>query len=519
MSNDIKITISGNDAAMIAVWQRQNAQILKNQAALEKLAQAGEKAGKGLATGADAGLSSLTKFAGAISGIGSTIGGITAVVAVLKREYEDLIRRQKAAADIQISLADAQSQAIINLGKDDVVDRKKLLELTRQGSKDTGLSERDFTLAYSDALSARGDKSAMQAFGATKASAALLPFNPQAAKLLSGAVLDISKGGNISPEAAVGYFASVSRAARVTDFQGTAEHIAPGIVGVTKFGDNLRQAGGLLSTLSLGEADPTGRRSRTASISLAKQLEERFPDLANTEERIRAVQGGGPAAWKKFFEGGKYKVGGKSKKFEGASFEATALPTIRGLLSSDAGTQERKEYEASLKNVIDPATGEAVYKELMSDIGGLKSVQLARKQRLHKGQAESEQIDDLTGATQSVTREGIDETLSAMNEPWLLRKIEGYKAEARIARGENPDAVAASVYRGRATAIRTGENANRLTDQQQADAAKYDRLADGIERLIKLQEESNKIAEGIEKGAKKGNDIVPKAGPGTANQR
>jgi hypothetical protein len=502
MSNDIKITISGNDAAMIAVWQRQQAQILKNQAALEKLAQAGEKAGKGLSSGADAGYSSLTKFAGAITGIGGTIGGITAIVAVLKREYEDLIRRQKAAADIQISLADAQSQAIINLGKDDVVDRKKLLALTRQGSKETGLSERDFTLAFSDALSARGDKSAMQAYGATKASAALLPFNPQAAKLLSGAVLDISKGGNISPEAAVGYFASVSRAARVTDFQGTAEHIAPGIVGVTKFGDNLQQAGGLLSTLSLGEADPTGRRSRTASISLAKQLEERYPGLANTEERIRAVQAGGPKEWKKFFEGGKYRVDGKSKKFEGASFEATALPTIRGLLSSDAGTQERKEYEASLKNVIDPATGEAVYKELMGDIGGLRSVQLARKQRLFKGSAESAQIDDRFGADVAVGREGLEEVLAAHGLGVLHRTGASVRFAADVARGISPEEAAASRIR----------NAEKFASP--GDASALENVATRLDELVRLQQESNDIAR--DKGKL---EPVPLMGPGAANQQ
>lgn len=500
MSNDVKITISGNDAQMIAVWQRQQAEILNNQQALMKMGQAGERAGAQISKGIEAGLLQATRFVSAISGIGSVTAGIMAAASALKREYEDLMARQKKAANAQINLADAQSQLLINLGTDKEVDAQKAIQMAREGSRATGLSEKDFTQAFSDALSARGDKSATEAFQATKAAGALLPFNPEAAKLLSGATLDISKGANISPEAAVGYFASVSRAARVTNFQGTAEHIAPGIVGVTKFGDDLQKAGALLATLSLGEADPTGRRSRTASISLAQQLEERLPDLPDTEARIRAIQGDDKLR-KRFFEGGKFKVGGKNKEFGAASFEATALPTVRGLLSGDAASQERKEYEASLQNVIDPAKGEQVYAELMKDIGSLPSVQLARKKRFSENAAEGRRIDDKEAGRIDVSREGLEDILSSHGYGSFARKDVGSAFAFDVFRGLSPEYAMEKQLRSAAA----------MPDVSQSNQESLRSIADQLSELVRLQSENNRIAD------KKAQ--VPLAGPGVANDR
>src|SRR5207253_2484354 len=125
-------------------------------------------------------------------------------------------------------------------------DSKKLIKEIRAISKRTGVSERDVTLASSDALSARGDKPARKALESVETALQLLPFNAEAGKQLSGAILDVSKTANLSMKQAAGGFISISRAARVTGMQGTAEHIAPATIGVMGFGDSFQQAGALV---------------------------------------------------------------------------------------------------------------------------------------------------------------------------------------------------------------------------------------------------------------------------------
>src|SRR5262245_54196266 len=106
MSNDIKITVSGNDAQMFAVWQRQQAEILKNQAALVKLGEAGMRAGEqtGKAmqgAGKDAGF--LTT---ALTGVTSSVGALGAALGLIIKQFSELAQKQKDAARAQLTEAE-----------------------------------------------------------------------------------------------------------------------------------------------------------------------------------------------------------------------------------------------------------------------------------------------------------------------------------------------------------------------------------------------------------------------------
>lgn len=519
MSDDIKISISGTDAQMVSVWQRQQAQILKNQQALIRMGEEGERAGNRVGKGVEGAGKHLVSFIGAITGVGSVVGGIAVAAAALKREYDDLLNRQRKAADAQLALADAQSQALVNLGQDKDITNKNLFQEIRKISLETGVNERDTTMAVSNALSARGDKPARAALDAVRVAQRLSAANPENANQLSGAILDLAKRGKMSEEEAAGVFIGVSRMARVTDLHGTAEHVAPGMLGVMGFGDDISQAGALLSAVSLGEADPTGRRSRTASISLAKQLEERLPQLKNTEERIRFIQQGGAREWKKFFEGGRYRVNGRSKEFSGASFEATALPTIRELLSSDPNAQARKEYEAGLQAIPKGAQALGLFRETVGQIEAAPAMQQLKLDRFFKGRAESERIQDILSGQTAISREGLSDILESIGEGAMGRFGAGLEFEARTFGGATPTEAAAAVLSRRASLLRTqshGEAAPSPEDLARAD--KLEAVVAELQKLVKLQEEQNNEGVKVEVKVDPDNQRA-KAGAGEGNNR
>lgn len=106
MSNEVKITVSGEDAQLLTVWQRQQAEILRNQRALLKMGESGEKAGESAGTAA---LKALSRFAQMATGVGT----VTQAVKVL---VEEILRVHEAADGAALRLEKMQRQFSVQSG-------------------------------------------------------------------------------------------------------------------------------------------------------------------------------------------------------------------------------------------------------------------------------------------------------------------------------------------------------------------------------------------------------------------
>jgi hypothetical protein len=510
MSNDIKITISGNDAAMIAVWQRQQAEILKNQAALQKLGEKGEKAGEDISTGIDKSVESLTEF--------TTVAGLAAAgLKAIVKQYDDLKKRQDEAARRQTTNAAAEKKALINLGDDPKLSGDQYRKRIAKIAEKTGADTRDLHLAASSAFSAKGQLSSERALESVEEAAMLFPEDPAALETMAGASLDLQKKNpNMTGKQATGFMAALQGASRVKNLDQLAKNIVPAVVATQNFGDTEEQAGELAAGMSQALGDFSGEITKTATVQLASQLNDslhKHKELTSTQERIEFIQKNpnSPEARKLFARKGEGMLHG----------EAQTLPAMRAMLT--AGSKEADQLAAAKAAVPSAANAEAERDKLLKRIGESPLQQLADEERMLEAHANKGFLADKEGGRISVNRAGLGKNLDAAGVGFLGRGAAELLFEADVAMGDRPEEAASKQYRKAARQIRGEQSmipgALEPNARENEQAGSLEALADKLDALIKLQDENNKIASGIEKGVDKGNDVVPKAGPGAANQR
>jgi len=231
------------------------------QAALSDIGSGADKSG-----GLIGGLT--TKMAGFVAGLGTA----SAVIGMLKSEYDALIQRQGKSRDANIDLAAAQSGALDNL--DTTLSPEKFAERMRAVSKDLGMSERDLTVAASTALSAKGDKTASEAIDAVVASAKLNRFAPDQLPAMAGSALDLGKHLQMGPEEALGFLMATQRTARTVSLKGVTENIAPGIISGVNTGLSKENAAAVAASISGTAVDPTGAETGTTMSAFFQQLKQ-----------------------------------------------------------------------------------------------------------------------------------------------------------------------------------------------------------------------------------------------------
>lgn len=398
MTQDISVTFSAQDQGVIAYLQKQQAEVLKNQERLIKLGQEGKKAGKFIKDGADEGAAGFSNLA---ARIGTMITGAAAArvsINLLTKEFRNLKEAQADSAKAQTDRAQALRNAAFALGGDPTMDAPGLEKALVGISGRAGVSVRDLAVGAADVLSARGDATPAQALKALESAARLAPDQPGNLGTFAASALDISKATGQTADQALGQILSVGSQSRVTSLKGITENIAPALIGLTKFGDDPRNAGALVAAVSQGGVDPTGATSRTSAISLAAQLEKFLPDLKSTFERIAAVQGSDEL---------------RSKFLAEASFEKAFIPVARGLLSGDANTAERRALAAAQQNIKQGPAAEAELRKTLDSINSLPSVQSARIGLAVESTKERLQALDTAGAQASISREAIGSLLKA----------------------------------------------------------------------------------------------------------
>ena len=346
-----------------------------------------------------------------------TAGGVasaTSAIGLLRGEYDRLIERQKLAADKQTTFAQSFRQAAFNLGDDkEIKTGAQLKGLIDEIVSKTESTPTVVARVLSDALSARGNKTAREAAEAVVATLQIAPDMEESAPLLAGTALDTGKAAGLSPKQAIGFALALGSKARVTNMQALSEHVAPGANQLLQFGGDIQGAGALMATLTQGIQDTSGRTSRTTAIALAKQLEDFLPNLDSTEERLKAVQND-PALQKGFFKGAKFDESNADGpvNFRGATFEKKAFATVRELITGGDGSSLIQNYNQTLED-LRATDFEKVFetkREIGDSVASSKTASLGR--RFDKNIEKAQLAADVDGRS-GVVREKLDEFLRA----------------------------------------------------------------------------------------------------------
>ena len=371
-----------------------------------------------------------------LTGIGTVIGGIMAVATQLRAEYQNLVSRQKTAADRQIDTAAAQRAAIGNLGQDPNMSVAQLNEQVAKISAETGVNQKDIFEAASSALSARGQLSAQDALDSVRLAALNAPDDVAGLKTMSGSLLDMQKKGGGTTTANIGMFIAAKQAARVETNQAFSQNIIPAATGVQEFGDSPQQALALTAAITQGMGDTQGAMSGTAAISLAQQLERALPKskfrmLQSTVDRIRFLQSE---------EGKKHreKLIGTDQKKGPLELEKKAFAPIRGLLAGD-NTVQAQQLDTALQTIPTGQAAEDVFTANLATVNAQDIQKTAALNRLLGTTSDNLSIKDIGGGRSSVAREGLQKLMKAEKVSDLGQKIMGAKFEASTQLGGGQD--------------------------------------------------------------------------------
>lgn len=382
----------------------------KSDAASQKSAQGFTKAGQA----ANLAGTQMMRFVSGASGIGSVLGGFIAIARQLKVEYDDLLRRQGQAAKTQISVAAAQRGAIENLGNDPTLSVANLNKRIAEIQQRTGAGQGALFSAASGAFSFKGRGiTAAQALEAVEAAATQSPDDQAAIDTTTRAILSIQKRAPGTKASDIAGFITASKqSSPVVSNQAFAQNIAPGIADLVGFGNTPQQSAALLAAMGQGMNDSEGATTRTAALTLAKQVMEATPKMkGSTLDRLAFIQSEEGTAVRKRLLGPMLDEAGAAEK-AGLSGEAKAFTTMAGLLQSGE-TAQKTELANTLRDIPTIANAGKVFKQTMANINSQPLQQQAALQRSLASGAEGIQIGDIVGGRASISRAGMEEVLQS----------------------------------------------------------------------------------------------------------
>lgn len=470
-ANTAEITWVSKDEALVRTLEKTERgfdQLLRKMDRVEKASvQAGQSVGREF----DAATATLKNFAMGMAGVGGLVAGIQIAARTLKQEYDQMVQRQKAALEANQSLADVLPNTFRQFGG--LLSAKEVQSAVSRVSGATGVDQVRVAQAIGEAGAARGATTKAEAMQAIAAAEAALRFapeaDPQTIAALAGGTTDLQRRFGVSAEQSIGFLARVGGQARVTSLREQVQNLNPAIGALTQFGMAPNAAGGLVSVLTGATGDFTGAMSRTASVQLVKQLQDR--GFATPEQGIAALQAD-PKLREAFFKGGRF--GGK--QFEKAAFEAATYASIRELLTG--GSALAQNYAAATREVGTFAQGGETYADMVGQVGALRPVQIAGAVRagtasLGRGQAE-QQFNARVAAARKIQEEALGAVnFAGFDLPIRYTATAGFESD--VLRGVPPELRAARTLRNLA------EGAARPADRGERDLLL--RQAEILERM------------------------------------
>ena len=246
------------------------------------------------------------RFIGAVTGIGGAVGAVAAVAAQLRRELENLQQRQKAAADLQRSVADIRAEVMFNKPGD--ISAQRVDELVGRLSSQYQVPPQRMYGAVGGLLSAKGGLAWPTFAGGMEQVARLGQVGGPNMDLqtLGGAMLDIMRvTGGTDAGGAYGWLRQFGAASRIVSPQKQARALPPVISAAGGYDWTPEQAAELLAYLTQASGDVMGESSMTGAITFMGNLQKArtqagalIPQRIGDKIMYRPLQKRGPAALK-----------------------------------------------------------------------------------------------------------------------------------------------------------------------------------------------------------------------------
>lgn len=431
MANDVVIRLAGQEADLIRAFQRTESEmdkILKRLGGLEGQSKRSGKEVKGIF---DSGVKGALAFGATLTGVNSITSLLLSGLQQVRKEFETIKEFQRQAGDVNVQLAAAKERAALNAGD---VGPDVLARLNREiaaTSKRTGVNQATLFDVLGSALSASGGD-IEASLDATNAASQLAPNNPAMLATLAMAGLALRKISEANAQTNLGFTLGVGEQSYVVDPKQLAQNVVPAIIGITKFGDSLQEAGALVATLTQATQDPTGAATRTTSASLALQLREFLPEEEDTTTRILKLQGDEEL---------------RQRFLDKATFEKQAVPAIESLLTPEGFGATLRQTAAKLPGI---EQGEEIFNRRVAALEADPSIQLARAARGSKAIGEELLGGNIGAASGGVAREALGSLLGAAGEADLVKKLSGFEFERASRLGQTePFEAAAGVIEQR----------------------------------------------------------------------
>lgn len=453
MTQTTKIEMTANDQGVLAALDKQGRAMDKLADKLMKVEKAGERGSGKVKSGFDQAGKAITGAAQQLLGFGSVLGGIGLLVTTIKKEMEDLRRRDQEAKASQMTAGEAVRAARINFVPDASLQDKDLEAALQKVADKTRTPIGSVATAFGSAASAKGSLTNSQAMQAVEAAFTLQPGNLGTGVELGSRSLDIAKlAPGISPQAAVGFMLNLQSAARVTELPRLGANAPSAIAASAALGDTPEQGAELFATMTSLLSDAMGSVSATAQKTLVSRLSEFVPTLAGKDakgeftvpidqlEAFNAVTN--PTARMEVLQ----KSPELRRDFLARNpFGAEVSVGIERLLSGEAGALAEFQQARQVINPLDARQEEAFTAKLAELEGGQFQPVLTAQQQTAQLK-EQALLSNSLGGLRAASRDALLSGMDAAGMPWMDRKAAEWRFD--LTAGKQPVETAINQLQG-----------------------------------------------------------------------
>lgn len=459
-SNTAKITMTADDQGVLQVLQKQGRAMDSLATKLERIEKAGDRGSRKVQTGFTQAGAAIKGAAAQLVGFGSAAGALGLLVATVKKEMEDLRRRDSEARVAQRGVAESVRSARINFVPDQTVRDNQLEGALRGVAQRTRTPVGVVAEAFSSAASAKGSLSNQAAMSAVEAALTLKPGDLATGTELGSRSLDIAKlKPGISPRAAVGFMLNVQSAARVTALEKLGQTAPTAIAAATAAGDTPEQGAEMFATLTQLLSDAEGRKSATLQKQLIAMTSAFVPQSKGKDERgsfripKEAMQAFGAAQSPTARIGVLQQNPALLRDFMArGSFAAETRVAAERLLSGEAGAMAEMRQAQQVVNPLNAAQ-EAAFDAKRQQLEGGQFQPVLTAEQGTEQLRERARLANLPGARRAASRQALQSVMEATGDPWLVRKARMAAFEQSVATGNIPERAAVGIMQGKVRSI------------------------------------------------------------------
>lgn len=369
---------------------------------------------------------------------------------LVNNEIRNKIELDRKSADAVRSQAKIREDISLNLGASTPAEIADIRAGATKISRARNVPQSQIEAAIPGLTSSKGNLTNAQMMSNLDIAAAAAPNNPETMAALALGLNNTARlTGSTSAVENFGFQLGLGQSAQVASLADINEYLIRGAVGVKGFGATAAEAGSLVSTLSTGMGDTSGRMSGTAGISLAEQLAKAFPekDTYKYDEHGRKKidkRGTGFTSPDQIIHYLQQNPAARDRFMSEASFEHAAYIPVRDILT--AGTGLASTYEERKGEMAGGAAAQARAAQYFEQQKKDPLLNAAALDRSYKSTTERFLLDNLVEAQRSSSREGVGAVLQASGQSAIQTMIDQVAFEANTWAGADPQQEATRIF-------------------------------------------------------------------------